>query len=67
MYICICKGITKSQLEEKAKQHANPKEVLKSLGVGSDCGTCLTQALDDIFTAKSGDIFRQSHSTPKKK
>lgn len=49
MYVCICKGITEQQLKEKLFSHqGNTSKVLKSLGIGSDCGTCLKDAIDII-------------------
>jgi bacterioferritin-associated ferredoxin len=49
MYVCICKGITDKQIEELYKlKKGNVKEVLKSLGVGSDCGTCVEAACQSL-------------------
>ncbi len=52
MYICICKGITEKQVVEALsnKTNANPKEILKSLGIGSDCGTCVEDAIKNILS-----------------
>lgn len=63
MYVCLCKGITKSQIEEKSKVYSNPKDILKSLGVGSDCGTCVQNALDSILSKKSGQPFKSNRKT----
>ncbi len=46
MYICVCRGITDSQIKEASKSASTVKEVLKSLGVGNDCGTCLNYAIE---------------------
>ena len=60
MYICICKGITEKELRDKATQYnGNTSLILKSLGVGSDCGTCVKEALLTIQKELS-----QSHSNP---
>lgn len=50
MYICLCKGITEKQLSDAVigRSHQSTKEILKSLGVGSDCGTCLEDAISKI-------------------
>lgn len=48
MYICVCKGITEQQVIEKSRTLKTTKEILKSLGVGSDCGTCLTYAVEQV-------------------
>ena len=48
MYICICHGITDTQLTEAIKGNSgkNTKDIIKSLGVGSDCGICLEDAIE---------------------
>ena len=49
MYICICKAITQKQIEEKMLQYnGNVKQTLKSLGVGSECGSCVEDAALEI-------------------
>lgn len=55
MYVCICKGITDKQLQEavNGRNSTNPKEILKYLGVGSDCGTCIEDALKSILEKNS--------------
>jgi len=52
MYICICKGITEKQVTEvlSTKATSNPKEILKTLGIGSDCGTCIEDAIKNILS-----------------
>ena len=47
MYVCICKGITEKQIQEAvtSRHSNNPKEILKALGVGSDCGTCVEDSV----------------------
>lgn len=42
MYVCICKAITEKQIEEAAQTASSLSEVCKKLGVGSECGLCLT-------------------------
>jgi bacterioferritin-associated ferredoxin len=51
MYICICKGITEKDIKEaiKSRRNASAKEILKSLGVGSDCGTCVESAVEQLL------------------
>jgi bacterioferritin-associated ferredoxin len=51
MYVCICKGITEKQIQEavNSRNSNNPKEILKSLGVGSDCGTCVEDAVKTLL------------------
>ena len=46
MIVCSCKGINDTQIKKAlAKCAGNINEALKSLGVGSDCGTCLLETL----------------------
>lgn len=51
MYICICKGITEKQIQEAvtSRNSSNPKEILKALGVGTDCGTCVEDAVNTLL------------------
>jgi bacterioferritin-associated ferredoxin len=45
MYVCICKAVTQKQLEEKAQGlRGNMAQAIKSLGVGSQCGSCLEES-----------------------
>ncbi len=51
MYVCICKGITEKQVREAvtSRNSNNPKEILKALGVGTDCGTCVEDAVKTLI------------------
>lgn len=51
MYVCICKGITEKQIQEAvtSRHSNNPKEILKVLGIGSDCGTCVEDAVKTLI------------------
>ena len=41
MYVCLCKGITDTQIREAVQQGANSlKDVRNTLGVTSQCGKC---------------------------
>jgi bacterioferritin-associated ferredoxin len=55
MYICICKGITDKHIQEavNSRHSNNPKEVLKALGVGSDCGTCVEEAVKTLMESSA--------------
>ena len=45
MYVCICKGITESQIHEAVESGLESVEELnESLGVAGGCGTCLSYA-----------------------
>lgn len=41
MYVCVCKGITDTQIRAAVQDGASSlREVRKSLGVASQCGKC---------------------------
>jgi bacterioferritin-associated ferredoxin len=54
MYVCICRGISDKDIEKAMITHSSTRDVLKSLGVGSDCGQCVIDAID---------LIKQSHNT----
>ena len=62
MYICVCKAITEKQLEEAKKKSKNLREIYKNLGLGSECGTCIDDALEVLNKSKS----QYNQDTPKK-
>jgi bacterioferritin-associated ferredoxin len=53
MYVCICRGISDKDIEKAMITHSSTRDVLKSLGVGSDCGQCVIDAID---------IIKQNHN-----
>lgn len=57
MYVCICKGITQKQLEEavSARKGQSAKDVLRALGIGSDCGTCVEDAAEQMLQSQSSN------------
>lgn len=45
MYVCVCRGITdKKLLAAAAEQGGDFRQVVKCLGLGSECGQCVRQA-----------------------
>jgi bacterioferritin-associated ferredoxin len=67
MYVCICKGITEKQIQEAmtSRNTNNPKEILKSLGVGSDCGTCVEDAVKSLMESHARGPFEMKDSPNK--
>ncbi len=65
MYACICKGITEKQTQEAVTSRTsnNPKEVLKALGVGSDCGTCVEDAVKTLIEHSARSPFEMKDSS----
>lgn len=59
MYVCICKGITEKQIQDAvtSRNSNNPKEILKALGVGSDCGTCVEDAVKSLIESNARTPF----------
>ena len=51
MYVCICKGITEEMVKKAVNRGYKGKELLKSLGMGDDCGTCLLDAADKYINS----------------
>jgi bacterioferritin-associated ferredoxin len=60
MYVCICKGISEKDIENAMITHQNSKDILKTLGVGSDCGTCLIDAIENL---KSRQVSKSKDQT----
>ena len=67
MYVCICKGITEKQIQEAitSRNTKNPKEVLKALGVGSDCGTCVEDAVKTLLDHQARTPFEMKDTSNK--
>jgi len=40
MYVCICKGITDSQVQQAIDNGADYKDLRQDLGIATDCGQC---------------------------
>jgi len=68
VYVCICKGITEGQLKEAvgARKNQSVKDVMKTLGVGSDCGTCVEDAVRTLLDAQ-GQAPRHAHEPASQK
>lgn len=61
MYICICKGITESDIAEAVANGAGTlSAVRKQLGVGSCCGSCVPEAKDIIKQTKHALISKET-------
>ena len=67
MYICICKGITDKQIRDavNSRNSNNPKEILKALGVGTDCGTCVEDAVKTLLDTAARSPFEMKDSSNK--
>lgn len=67
MYICICKGITDKQIREavNSRKTNNPKEILKALGIGTDCGTCVEDAVQTALESAARSPFEKKDPSNK--
>jgi bacterioferritin-associated ferredoxin len=65
MYICICRGITEKQVQEAVigRNSNNPKEILKALGIGQDCGTCVEDAVSSLLEQTSHSPLEMKDSS----
>ena len=46
MYICVCKAITEEKAKVALKSGRSINEIMKKLGIGTDCGTCIGHAIE---------------------
>lgn len=52
MYVCLCKGITDSQIKEAVNNGAQSvRAIRKTLGASSQCGKCACHVRDVIQEA----------------
>jgi bacterioferritin-associated ferredoxin len=65
MYVCICRGITEKQIQDavSSRNSNNPKEILKALGVGSDCGTCVEDAVKTLIDSNARSPIEMKDSS----
>jgi len=40
MYVCICKGITQREIQSAVEAGASLRDIRKTMGVASECGSC---------------------------
>jgi len=66
MYVCICKQITDEMIKEYSAKGKSGLEMLKRLGLGSDCGICLIDnALNQHAAEKAPLDLVKSLKNPK--
>jgi bacterioferritin-associated ferredoxin len=63
MYVCICKAITDKQLEDAQKSCKSMREICNNLGLGSECGACIQDAVDFVNKSKNNLKSNQKKNT----
>ena len=66
MYICVCKGIKESDVEDLGRTGITcPKQLAATLGIDDDdaCGRCLDK-IHDLVTIASSEHKRHCTSLP---
>ena len=60
MYVCLCKGITDTQIRAAIEDGANSfKEVRNTLGIASQCGKCGILSREIVRESLLGDSQEQ--------
>jgi len=62
MFVCLCHGITDTQIKEAVRTHdvGNMRMLKSMLGVGSQCGSCIETAQNIIDTTIVDDsMFKE--------
>lgn len=67
MYVCICKAITDKQLKDAQKSAQSIREVCQNLGLGSECGACMQEAVHLIQKTTHRKAHRQSNKNSESK
>ncbi len=58
MYVCLCTGVTDSQIREAAENGVTSMRQLgKELGVGRQCGRCACTAREILRESRSSDYL----------
>ena len=64
MYVCICKGITESDVQELGQQGiTSPKALASSLGIDDKdncCGRCINKIQSFVTIAKKAQCLQPS-------
>lgn len=52
MYVCLCKGVTDSQIRSAAENGASIREIRDQLGVMTECGKCACLTKDIVRSSR---------------
>lgn len=65
MYVCVCNAVTERQIEEAVENGAKTvKDLNAELGVGSDCGSCVSCAKACLKAAKQTNAVAPKQIIP---
>ena len=68
MYVCVCKGITESDVRRLGRAGITcPKTLASTLGIDDEencCGRCLTDIGDFVALATEGQVRHQGVVSP---
>lgn len=57
MYVCVCYGVTDSQIKQAVEQGADDYKSIKAkLNVGSQCGKCIKATMEMIEQTKHLEV-----------
>ncbi len=62
MYVCICRGVTTSQIQREASEtegKCSVREINERLGCGNDCGRCrssIRKVIQEVKTRSGKEI-----------
>ena len=57
MYVCVCNAVTDRQIAQALRSGARDlADVTQQLGVGSNCGSCLSYAQELIDSTAQGSV-----------
>ena len=63
MFVCLCNAITTSQIVQCVRSgHTNLDSVIKELGVGMNCGTCISMVSELIAKTTAQDTIEGKNS-----
>jgi len=53
MYVCLCKGVTDSQIRSAAENGASIREIRDQFGVMTECGKCACLTRDIVRSCRN--------------
>ncbi|MAA65158.1 MAG: (2Fe-2S)-binding protein [Alteromonadaceae bacterium] len=61
MYVCLCQGVTDTQIRQAAEEGCRSMRQLgKEMGVGRQCGRCASTAREILRECQSNDYLNMA-------